>query len=385
MSTTTAPTTTSNGAGSKDEILLDVKNLVMHFPLTQGIIFQRKVGAVQAVDDISFHVKRGETLGMVGESGCGKSTTGRAILQLYKPTSGEVVFNGRDLTKVDGGEMRKMRRYLQMIFQDPYASLNPRMTVGSIISEPMQIHNLVPRDQRNRRVQELLETVGLNPYFANRYPHEFSGGQRQRIGVARALAASPDFIVCDEPVSALDVSIQAQIVNLLEDLQEQFNLTYLFIAHDLSVVRHISDSIAVMYLGKLVELADRDALYEDPLHPYTKALLSAVPIPDPIVEKRRERIILTGDVPSPINPPSGCHFHTRCPYVMPVCKEIDPIFVDQGGGHFVACHLYPNSGADGVTTINRASTPVSAAAAPTEAASPGSVTATATDSQSSQA
>ena len=362
MSTTTQRTPTSNGAAT-GEILLDVKNLVMHFPLTQGIIFQRKVGAVQAVDDISFHVKRGETLGMVGESGCGKSTTGRAILQLYKPTAGEVVFNGRDLTKVDGGEMRKMRRYLQMIFQDPYASLNPRMTVGSIISEPMQIHNLVPRDQRNRRVQELLETVGLNPYFANRYPHEFSGGQRQRIGVARALAASPDFIVCDEPVSALDVSIQAQIVNLLEDLQEQFNLTYLFIAHDLSVVRHISDRIAVMYLGKLVELADRDALYEDPLHPYTKALLSAVPIPDPVVERRRERIILTGDVPSPINPPSGCHFHTRCPYVMPVCKEIDPIFSDQGGGHFVACHLYPNSGADGATTLNRSSTPVSAAPA----------------------
>jgi len=362
MSTTTAQTTSTNGAGSKDDILLDVKNLVMHFPLTQGIIFQRKVGAVQAVDDITFHVKRGETLGMVGESGCGKSTTGRAILQLYKPTSGEVVFNGRDLTKVDGGEMRKMRRYLQMIFQDPYASLNPRMTVGSIIAEPMQIHNLVPRDQRNRRVQELLETVGLNPYFANRYPHEFSGGQRQRIGVARALAASPDFIVCDEPVSALDVSIQAQIVNLLEDLQEQFNLTYLFIAHDLSVVRHISDRIAVMYLGKLVELADRDALYEDPLHPYTKALLSAVPIPDPIVEKRRERIILTGDVPSPINPPSGCHFHTRCPYVMPVCKEIDPIFADQGNGHFVACHLYPGSGADGSITINRSSTSTETAA-----------------------
>jgi oligopeptide transport system ATP-binding protein len=350
MSTTTrAGKTGANGSGKieQGEVLLDVKNLVMHFPLTQGIIFQRRVGAVQAVDDVTFQVRKGETLGLVGESGCGKSTTGRAILQLYKPTSGEVVFEGRDLTKLDGGDMRKMRRHLQMIFQDPYASLNPRMTVGSIISEPMQIHNLVSRDQRSRRVQELLETVGLNPYFANRYPHEFSGGQRQRIGVARALAASPDFIVADEPVSALDVSIQAQIVNLLEDLQSQFNLTYLFIAHDLSVVRHISDRIAVMYLGKLVELADRDALYADPLHPYTKALLSAVPIPDPVVEKRRERIILTGDVPSPINPPSGCHFHTRCPYMMPVCREIDPHFVDQGGGHFVACHLYPGSGADG--------------------------------------
>jgi oligopeptide transport system ATP-binding protein len=350
----------SNGGAAIGETLLEVKNLVMHFPLTQGIIFQRRVGAVQAVDDISFTVKRGETLGLVGESGCGKSTTGRAILQLYKPTSGQVNFNGRDLTKLDGGEMRRMRRHLQMIFQDPYASLNPRMTVGSIIAEPMQIHNLVPRDQRNRRVQELLETVGLNPYFANRYPHEFSGGQRQRIGVARALAASPDFIVCDEPVSALDVSIQAQIVNLLEDLQSQFNLTYLFIAHDLSVVKHISDRIAVMYLGKLVELASRDELYADPLHPYTKALLSAVPIPDPQVEKRRERIILTGDVPSPINPPSGCHFHTRCPYAMPVCKEIDPIFADQGNGHYVACHLYPGSGAEGPTMINRSTEPTPA-------------------------
>jgi len=327
------------------EILLDVRDLYMHFPLTRGIIFQRKVGAVQAVDGVTFQVRKGETLGLVGESGGGKSTTGRAILQLYKPTGGQVLFKGQDLTKLDSGQMRKMRRYLQMIFQDPYASLNPRMTVGSIISEPMQIHNLVPKNQRNERVQELLETVGLNPYFANRYPHEFSGGQRQRIGVARALAANPEFIVADEPVSALDVSIQAQIINLLEDLQEQFQLTYLFIAHDLSVVRHISDRVAVMYLGKIVELADRNALYEDPLHPYTKALLSAVPIPDPVVEKKRERIILTGDVPSPINPPSGCHFHTRCPYAMDVCRKVEPRFVDQGGGHFVACHLYPNSGA----------------------------------------
>ena len=333
--------------GPSDEVLLEVNDLVMHFPLTQGIIIQRKVGAVQAVDGVSFKVRKGETLGLVGESGCGKSTTGRAILQLYKPTSGEVKFGGRDLTKLDGNAMRKMRRHLQMIFQDPYASLNPRMTVGSIIAEPMQIHDLVPRDQRNRRVQELLETVGLNPYFANRYPHEFSGGQRQRIGVARALAASPDFIVCDEPVSALDVSIQAQIINLLEDLQAQFGLTYLFIAHDLSVVRHISDRIAVMYLGKIVELANNASLYDNPLHPYTKALLSAVPIPDPKIEKKRERLILTGDVLSPINPPSGCHFHTRCPYVMPVCKEIEPIFADQGDGHFVACHLYPGSGAEG--------------------------------------
>lgn len=340
--------TVAHGEGSTrnaqhGETLLEVKDLVMHFPLTKGIVFQRQVGAVQAVDGLSFAVKKGETLGLVGESGCGKSTTGRALLQLYKPTAGEVNFHGQDLTKLGSGEMRKMRRYLQMIFQDPYASLNPRMTVGNIISEPMQIHNLVPKGERNERVQELLETVGLNPYFANRYPHEFSGGQRQRIGVARALAANPEFIVADEPVSALDVSIQAQIVNLLEDLQEQFDLTYLFIAHDLSVVRHISDRVAVMYLGKMVELATRDDLYENPLHPYTKALLSAVPIPDPVVEKKRERIILTGDVPSPINPPSGCHFHTRCPYVMDVCKVEEPLFADQGSGHFVACHLYPGS------------------------------------------
>jgi oligopeptide transport system ATP-binding protein len=326
--------------------LLEVRNLKMHFPLTQGIIFQRKVGAVQAVDGVSFAVNRGETLGLVGESGCGKSTTGRAILQLYKPTEGNVIFNGKDLTTLDGTDMRRMRRHLQMIFQDPYASLNPRMTVGNIVSEPMQIHKLVPKGERTQRVQELLQTVGLNPYFANRYPHEFSGGQRQRIGIARALAANPDFIVCDEPVSALDVSIQAQIVNLLEDLQEQFGLTYLFIAHDLSVVRHISNRVAVMYLGKIVELADRNDLYDNPLHPYTKALLSAVPIPDPVIEKQRERIILTGDVPSPINPPSGCHFHTRCPYVMDVCKKVDPNFADQGSNHFVACHLYPGSGAD---------------------------------------
>lgn len=343
MSAVTEQPKTSTAETGNGAPLLDVKNLVMHFPLTEGIIFQRQVGAVQAVDGVSFHVNRGETLGLVGESGCGKSTTGRAILQLYKPTAGEVVFDGKDLTKLDGGDMRRMRRHLQMVFQDPYASLNPRMTVGNIVSEPMQIHKLVPKNERTERVQELLQTVGLNPYFANRYPHEFSGGQRQRIGIARALAANPDFIVCDEPVSALDVSIQAQVVNLLEDLQDKLGLTYLFIAHDLSVVRHISDRVAVMYLGKIVEMADRNELYDDPLHPYTKALLSAVPIPDPVIEKRRERIILTGDVPSPINPPSGCHFHTRCPYVMDVCKQQDPLFVDQGSGHFVACHLYPGS------------------------------------------
>jgi oligopeptide transport system ATP-binding protein len=345
MTATQTVGASSPASTNGDAPLLDVRDLVMHFPLTQGIIFQKKVGAVQAVDGISLQVKRGETLGLVGESGCGKSTTGRAILQLYKPTAGEVIFDGKDLTKLNGGEMRKMRRHLQMIFQDPYASLNPRMTVGSIVSEPMQIHNLVPKNERNQKVQELLQTVGLNPYFANRYPHEFSGGQRQRIGIARALAANPDFIVCDEPVSALDVSIQAQIVNLLEELQDKLGLTYLFIAHDLSVVRHISDRVAVMYLGKIVELADRNKLYDDPLHPYTQALLSAVPIPDPVIEKKRERIILTGDVPSPINPPTGCHFHTRCQYVMDVCRQVDPILADQGDSHFVACHLYPGSGA----------------------------------------
>ena len=342
--TTAAETPATPGDGSGDA-LLTVNNLIMHFPVTQGIIFQRQVGAVHAVDDVSFEIKPGETLGLVGESGCGKSTIGRAILQLYSPTSGEVIFKGKDLTKLDNGDMRRMRRHLQIIFQDPYASLNPRMTVGNIISEPMQIHNLVAKKERSQRIQELLQTVGLNPYFASRYPHEFSGGERQRIGIARALAANPDFVVADEPVSALDVSIQAQIVNLLENLQEQFGLTYLFIAHDLSVVKHISDRVAVMYLGKIVEMAGCNELYADPLHPYTKALLSAVPIPDPPVEKGRERIILTGDVPSPINPPRGCRFHTRCAYVMNVCKQIDPQFADQGGGHFVACHLYPGSGA----------------------------------------
>jgi oligopeptide transport system ATP-binding protein len=322
----------------QEQVLLEVKNLKMYFPITQGIIIQRHVGDVKAVDGLDFFIRRGETLGLVGESGCGKSTTGRAILQLYRATAGEVLYEGADLCKMKGEPLRKMRRKMQMIFQDPYASLNPRMTVGNIIGEPMEIHNLAKGKEKQQKVQHLLEIVGLNPYMANRYPHEFSGGQRQRVGVARALAVEPEFIVCDEPISALDVSIQAQIINLLEELQSQFHLTYLFIAHDLSVVRHISDRVAVMYLGKVVELATRDELYFKPMHPYTKALLSAVPIPDPFVEGKRERIILTGDVPSPVNPPSGCHFHTRCPIAIDICKQVDPEFKDHGDLHWAACH-----------------------------------------------
>jgi len=326
--------------GTADGELLRVENLKMYFPITQGIILQRQVGWVRAVDDISFTVKRGETLGLVGESGCGKSTTGRAILQLYKPTQGAVNFIGKDLTKLNGGDLRRMRREMQMIFQDPYASLNPRMTVGSIVGEPLDIHGLARGREKQERVQELLRIVGLNPYFANRYPHEFSGGQRQRIGIARALAVQPSFIVCDEPISALDVSIQAQVINLLEDLQAQFNLTYLFIAHDLSVVRHISDRVAVMYVGKIVELTTRDLLYERPLHPYTKALLSAVPIPDPAIERKRQRMILTGDVPSPVNPPTGCRFHPRCPFAQELCREKEPPLIEVEPSHFTACHFW---------------------------------------------
>lgn len=327
--------------GGSQKTLLSVNGLEMHFPITRGIVFQRQVGAIKAVDGITFDLYEGETLGLVGESGCGKSTTGRAILQLHRPTGGSVKFEGKELTESKGEDLRKMRRRMQMIFQDPYASLNPRMTVGSIIGEPLEVHNIGSgKKDRQERVQELLKTVGLNPYFVNRYPHEFSGGQRQRIGVARALAVEPSFIVADEPISALDVSIQAQVINLMEDLQSEMNLTYLFIAHDLSVVRHIADRIAVMYLGKIVELADRDELYADPKHPYTQALLSAVPIPDPEIENKRQRIILEGDVPSPANPPQGCNFCTRCPRVMDICKEKDPEFKDYGNGHYAACFLY---------------------------------------------
>jgi oligopeptide transport system ATP-binding protein len=322
-----------------NNVLLSVDNMVKHFPITRGIVIQREVGAIKAVDGVTFDIIKGETLGLVGESGCGKSTTGRTILQLYRPTDGHVYFKGDDLTQMEGEKLRHVRRDMQIIFQDPYASLNPRMTVGGIISEPLEVHRIGSRRKRKERVRELLRLVGLNPYFINRYPHEFSGGQRQRIGVARALALQPEFIVCDEPISALDVSIQAQVVNLLEELQEQFGLTYLFIAHDLSMVRHISDRIAVMYLGKIVELADKNELYFNPLHPYTQALLSAVPIPDPIRERKRERIILKGDVPSPANPPRACRFHTRCPLAIDVCREIEPEWREVSSGHWAACHL----------------------------------------------
>ena len=320
------------------EDLVEVDDLHMYFPVTSGILFQRKIADVKAVDGISFTVRRGETLGLVGESGCGKSTTGRALLQLHRPTSGTVKFAGDELNNIKGRALRAYRRRMQMIFQDPYSSLNPRMNVASIISEPMVIHGLYKGNERNERVEAILDQVGLNPYFAKRYPHEFSGGQRQRIGVARALAVEPEFIVLDEPVSALDVSIQAQIINLLEDLQTEYNLTYLFIAHDLAVVRHISDRVAVMYLGKIMELADSNELYENPLHPYTRALLSAVPITDPEIERTRERIILVGDVPSPLRPPPGCVFQTRCPIAIDECREVIPEFREAEPNHWVACH-----------------------------------------------
>lgn len=325
--------------GTASEIILEVRNLRKYFPITRGFIFQKQVGAVKAVDDVSFFIHTGETLGLVGESGCGKTTTGRVILRLMEPTAGDAVFQGRSIFSLGKEELRRMRRDLQIIFQDPYSSLNPRMTVGDIIGEPLEIHNLARGKDKVRRVQELLEVVGLSPYHANRYPHEFSGGQRQRIGIARALAVNPKLIICDEPVSALDVSIQAQVLNLLEELQKEFGLTYLFIAHDLSVVKHISDRVAVMYLGKIVEVSPVEELFANPQHPYTEALLSAVPIPDPGM--RRERIILPGDVPSPANPPKGCRFHTRCLYAVESCRVNEPPMVDVADGHYVACPVQP--------------------------------------------
>ena len=318
--------------------ILEVKNLKIHFPILKGI-FQRPGGAIKAVDDISFSIQRGETLGLVGESGCGKTTTGRAILQLYKVTSGEVLFKETNISRLSPKEMQPFRRSMQMIFQDPWASLNPRATVGEILREPYIVHHIGTRVEQTDHVQRLMRQVGLNPDYINRYPHQFSGGQRQRIGIARSLALEPDFIVCDEPISALDVSIQAQIINLLQELQEQYHLTYLFISHDLSVVRHISTHVAVMYLGKIVEMADRLTLYNEPLHPYTQALLSAVHIPDSRIEKKRSHIILEGDLPSPAQPPSGCRFHTRCPKAMDICRHEDPVPTPTPN-HWVACHLY---------------------------------------------
>ena len=327
-----------------DQVLVAVRDLKKYFPIKRGVL-RRTVGHIKAVDGVSFEIYKGETLGLVGESGCGKSTTGRAILRLEEPTAGTVQFADRELTTMNKTDLRRSRRHMQMIFQDPYASLNPRMTVGNIVSEPLTIHGIGDSASRKARVQELLRVVGLNPYFVNRYPHEFSGGQRQRIGIARALATSPAFIVADEPISALDVSIQAQVVNMLDDLKQELGLTYLFIAHDLSMVRYISDRVAVMYLGRIVELSSRDEVYDHPLHPYTQALLSAIPVPDPDREGGRQRIILEGDVPSPANPPSGCRFHPRCAYATEICHEVDPEFRDLGTisvPHMVACHHAEN-------------------------------------------
>ncbi|MFZ5942592.1 MAG: ABC transporter ATP-binding protein [Bacillota bacterium] len=316
--------------------ILEVKNLVKYFPINEGIIFPKPVGYVKAVDDVSFILHKGETLGLVGESGCGKSTTGRCILRLLEPTSGQVFFQGQDIVKLEKSEMRLLRKDIQIIFQDPYASLNPRLTVGEMIAEPMANFEIGTAKDREKRVKELLEIVGLSSYHSSRYPHEFSGGQRQRIGIARALSVNPKLIVCDEPVSALDVSIQAQVLNLLKDLQKEFDLTLLFIAHDLSVVKHISNRVAVMYLGRIVEMADYKNLYREPLHPYSQALLSAIPIPNPRLKK--DRILLEGDVPSPINPPAGCNFHTRCPKADEVCQRVKPILQEYKIGHFVSCH-----------------------------------------------
>ncbi len=326
---------------NNNEILLEVRNLRKYFPIKRGIVFSRHVGDVRAVDDISFNIRKGETVGLVGESGCGKSTVARVIIRLLDPTDGEIIFEGKDITKIPQNELRKLRRDMQIIFQDPYSALNPRMTISEIIGEPLEVHNVVNNSkEKQRRIQELLELVGLAPYHANRYPHEFSGGQRQRIGIARALALNPKFIVADEPTSALDVSVRAQIINLMQDLQKELGLTYLFISHDLSVIRHICDRILVMYLGKLVEIAPNEKLYSSPFHPYTQALLSAVPIPEPEVAEKRKKVILLGDVPSPVNPPSGCRFHPRCPYVMDVCSEVEPQLKEIKKEHFTACHLY---------------------------------------------
>jgi oligopeptide transport system ATP-binding protein len=323
----------------KNTTLVEVSHMKKYFPITRGVVFQRHIGDIKAVDDVSFEIYKGETLGLVGESGSGKTTIGRTLLRLHEPTDGEIRFDNIDLVALEMKELRGIRRRMQMIFQDPYASLNPRMTIGSIIGEPLEVHDGLKGKEKNDRIRELLELVGINAGLVNRYPHEFSGGQRQRIGVARALALNPDLIVCDEPIASLDVSIQSQVVNLLKDLQEEFELTYLFIAHDLSMVRHISDRMVVMYLGKFMELATGIEISDNPLHPYTQALMSAVPVPDPEVEETRKRIILEGDVPSPANPPHGCNFNTRCPVAEEICFQTDPEFREVEPGHFAACHL----------------------------------------------
>ncbi|KAB2337209.1 dipeptide ABC transporter ATP-binding protein [Cytobacillus depressus] len=325
---------------NESDYILDVKDLKKHFPIKAGFL-QKTVGSVKAVDGLTFNVKKGETIGIVGESGCGKSTAGRTLIRLYEPTGGDIIFKGRNISKMSEGELRRtIRKDIQMVFQDPYASLNPRKTLKSILSEPMITHNLYGLKERSEKIQDLLDKVGFNPLFINRYPHEFSGGQRQRIGIARALALNPDLIIADEPVSALDVSIQAQIINLMEDLQAELGLTYVFISHDLSVVRHISDRVGVMYLGKIMEFAGKKDLYEDPLHPYTQALMSAVPVPKRKGVQARERIILKGDLPSPANPPRGCVFHTRCPAATDICSQVVPEYKEIKHDHFVACHLY---------------------------------------------
>ncbi len=355
MVTANSDDMTTTGSGDKDSVLVEINGLKMYFPVTAGVVFQRKVADIKAVDDVTFDIYKGETLGLVGESGCGKTTTGRCILQLYDITEGSVTFDGTEVSGMSKKQMRQMRREMQIIFQDPYGSLNPRMTCGDIVGEPLRIHKLTSgKGEYADRVSELLTTVGLSPYMADRYPHEFSGGQRQRIGIARALAVSPSFIVCDEPVSALDVSIQAQVINLLEDLQEELDLTYLFIAHDLSVVKHISDRIAVMYLGHIVEIAERNELYENPVHPYTKALLSAVPVPDPLIEADRERIVLRGGVPSPMSPPSACSYDPLCPTPDPACDANELEMREVSPGHLVAhcahcvetygCYWFPREG-----------------------------------------
>ena len=350
METSAATNSTTPPVISPTGDILKVDNLVMHFPITQGIIFQQQIGAVRAVDGVSFAIQRGETLGLVGESGSGKSTIGRCLVRLYQPTSGQMLLAGEDLVSATGANLRSLRRRVQMIFQDPYASLDPRMSVGALIGEPMIIYKTGTRSEIRARTEELLKKVGLNPQFVDRYPHEFSGGQRQRIAVARAISIEPQVIVADEPVSALDVSIRAQVINLLQRLQREMGLTYLFITHDMSVVRHVANRVAVMYLGKLMELSDRTDLFVNPLHPYTMALLSAVPIPDPRVERERHRIILSGDLPSPINIPKGCRFHTRCPIAQPICREVEPPLEDKTGrGHFAACHFSDQVGSLGRT------------------------------------